>query len=83
MTVTIELDLPEALIQQARQMGLLDNQRVGELLADEVRRRIAGQELKKTLDEVRSAPGEIPTMDEITSEIKSVRAGRRAREGRR
>ena len=37
MSVTIELDLPEGLIRQARQMGLLDNSRVGELLADEVR----------------------------------------------
>ena len=47
MSVTIELDLPEGLIRQARQMGLLDNRRVGELLADEVRRRNAGQELKQ------------------------------------
>ena len=83
MSVTIELDLPEGLIRQARQLGLLENSRVGELLADEVRRRNAGQELKKVLDEVRSAPGESLTMDEIGAEIKAARAERRARETRR
>ncbi len=57
MSVTIQLDLPERLIQQARKMGLLENQRVAELLANEVRRRTAGQELKNVLDEIRSAPG--------------------------
>ena len=82
MSVTIELDLPEGLLWQARQMGLLDNRRVGELLADEVRRRNAGQELKKVLDEIRSVLGEPLTMDEIGSEIKAARAERRAREAR-
>jgi len=83
MNVNVELDLPDGLIQQARQMGLLDNRRVGELLADEVRRRNAGQELKNVLDEIRSVPGEPLTMDEIGAEIKTARAERRARETRR
>ena len=83
MSVTIELDLPEGIIRQARAMGLLDNRRVGELLADEVRRRNAGQELKQVLDEIRSVPGEPLTTDEIGAEIKAVRAERRARETRR
>lgn len=78
MSVTIQLDLPEGLIQQARKMGLLENQRVAELLADEVRRRNAGQELKNVLDEIRSAPGESLSMDEINAEIKAARAKRRA-----
>jgi hypothetical protein len=80
MSVTIELDLPEGLIRQARQMGLLDNCRVGELLADEVRRRNAGVELKKALDEIRSGAGEPLSMDEIGAEIKAARTERRARE---
>ncbi|MGO8697412.1 MAG: hypothetical protein ACLQVY_06810 [Limisphaerales bacterium] len=83
MSVTIELDLPEGLIRQARQMGLLDNRRVGELLADEVRRRNAGQELKQVPDEIRSVPGEPLAMDEIGAEIEAARAERRAREARR
>jgi hypothetical protein len=63
-------------------MGLLDNRRVAELLADEVRRRNAGQELKKVLEEIRSGPGEPLTMDEIGAEIKAFRAERRARKAR-
>jgi hypothetical protein len=82
MSVTVELDLPEGLIRQARQMGLLDNGRVAEWLADEVRRRNAGQELKKVLDEIRSVPGESLNMDEISAEIKGARTERRAREAR-
>jgi hypothetical protein len=83
MSVTIQLDLPEGLIEQARKMGLLENQRVAELLVDEVRRRSVGQELKQALDEIRSTPGEPLTMDEINAEIKAARAERRAREARR
>jgi hypothetical protein len=83
MSVTIELDLPEGLIQQARQMGLLDNRRVAEMLAEEVRRRNAGQELKRVLDEVRSAAGEALTLAEVGDEIKAARTERRAREARR
>jgi hypothetical protein len=83
MSVTIQLDLPEGILQQARQMGLLENGRVAELLADEVRRRNAGQDLKKVLDEIRSAPGEPLTMDEINAEIKAARVERRTREARR
>jgi SOS response regulatory protein OraA/RecX len=83
MSVTIELDLPEGVIDQARQMGLLDNRRVAEWLADEVRRRNAGQELKKVLEGIRSAPGEPLPMNEIGDEIKAARAERRAREAGR
>ena len=49
MSVVVKLDLPEGLIRQARQLGLLDNHRMAELLADEVRRRNAGQELKTSV----------------------------------
>ena len=83
MSVTVELDLPEGLIRHARQMGLLESPRMAELLAEEVRRRNAGQGLKVVLDEIRSLPGEPLTMDEIDAEIKAVRAARRARETRR
>jgi hypothetical protein len=83
MSVIIELDLPEGLIQQARKMGLLDNGRVAEWLADEVRRRNAGRELDEILEGVRSVPGDPPSMEEINAEIKAARAERRAREVRR
>ena len=83
MSVTIQLDLPEALIKQARELGLLEDKRMAELLAGEVRRRVAGQDLKKILDELRDVPGEPMSMEEINAEVKTTRAERRAREAGR
>jgi hypothetical protein len=83
MSVTVQLDLPEGLLQQARQTGLLENGRVAESVTDEVRQRNAEQELKKVLDEIRSVPGEPLTLDAIGAEIKTTRAERRAREAPR
>ena len=80
MSITIQLDLPEALIEQARKLGLLQDKRMAQLLADEVRRRVAGQDLKKMLDSVRAAPGEPVPIEEINAEIKAVRTERRAGE---
>ena len=77
MSITIQLDLPDGLVRQAREMGLLHGQRLANLVADEVRRLVAGQELKKVLDEIRTTPGESLTMDEINSEIKASRSKRR------
>jgi hypothetical protein len=76
MSITIRLDLPEALIEQARELGLLEDKRMAELLADEMRRRVAGQELKKILDEIRTTPGEPMTMQEVNAEVKAARAER-------
>jgi len=80
MSVTIELDLPEDLIKQARQLGLLDNRRVAEWLFEEIRRRGAGQNLRKVLDEIRSGSGEPMTLDEINAEVKAARRERGPRE---
>ena len=81
MSVTVELDLPEGLIQQARQMGLLDNRRVAEWLAGEVRRRAAGQERvnEKALDEIRSRAGRTTIHGRDSAEIKRSPTGRAAR----
>lgn len=78
MSVTVQLDLPEGLARHARELGLLESPRLADLVADEVRRRVAGQKLTKVLNGIREAPGESLTMDEINSEIKASRAKRRA-----
>ena len=83
MSITVQLDLPDEVIEQARTLGLLDNKRMAEMLTEELRRRRAGQELKKMLEEIRSAPGEPMTMEEINAEIKAARAERREREAGR
>jgi hypothetical protein len=83
MSITVQLDLPDEVIEQARTLGLLDNKRMAEMLTEELRRRQAGQELKKMLEEIRSAPGEPMTMEAINAEIKAARAERRVREAGR
>ena len=83
MSVTIQLDLPEALVKEAQANGLLESAPIGDLLVTELRRRKAAAELGKLLDAIRSQPGEPMTMDEIQAEVDAVRAERRAREARR
>lgn len=77
------MDLPEELIREARNYGLLETKRMSALLAEEIRRRRAGEELKGVLDRIRSAPGTPMTMDEINAEVKAARTERRAREAGR
>jgi hypothetical protein len=83
MSVTIELDLPEEVIQEARNFGLLESKRMTSLLAEEVRRRRAGAELEQILEKIRSQSGEPMSMEEINAEVKAARAERRAREAGR
>jgi hypothetical protein len=82
MSVTIRLDLPEALVKEAKANGLLESAPIGELLATELRRRKAAVELKNVLDGIRGQPGQPMTVEEIQSEVDAVRAERRAREAR-
>ena len=83
MSLTIQLDLPETVIEQATKLGLLDSNKIADWLAGEVRRRVASQELKQKLVALRSSDKPIPSLDEINAEIKAVRSERRARETRR
>ena len=80
MSVTLQLDLPDSLLTEAKANGLLESAPLGDLLAFELRRRKAAAELKKLLDEVRAQPGEPLSEEEIQAEVKAVRMERRARE---
>lgn len=73
MSVTIQLDLPEALVREAKANGLLESAPLGDLLATELRRRKAAAELKTVLDGIRAQPGEPMTMEEIQAEVDAVR----------
>jgi len=80
MSITIQLDLPEALLREAQASGLLESGQMTEMLAEELRRRKAAAELKKVLDEIRAQPGEPMSMEEIAAEVKTARRERQARE---
>lgn len=80
MSVTIQLDLPEALVREAKATGLLKTESMTDLISTELRRRKAAAELNKVLDGVCSQPGEPMSVEEIQAEVRAVRALKRARE---
>ena len=83
MSVTIQLDLPEALVKEAKANGLLESRRLGELLNEELLRERARKDLGRVLKELHSLPGEPMSPEEIQAEIDAVRAQRRQRESGR
>ena len=65
MSTTIQLDLAEDVVREAKANGLLETKSITELLATELRRRKAAAELDKVPEEMREQPGEPMTADEI------------------
>jgi hypothetical protein len=82
MSVTIKLDLPDAVVKEAEANGLLRSAPMGDLLMNELRRRRAAAELERVLGGIRTQPGEPMTAEEIQAEVDAVREERRAREAR-
>jgi hypothetical protein len=80
MSITIQLDLPEALAREAKATGLLESGPMAELLATELRRRKSAAELQGVLDEIRAQPGEPMPESELAAEVKAARRERRGRE---
>ena len=83
MSVTIQLDLPDALVTEARNCGLLEPASMGDLLVTELQRRKAARALETVLEGIRRQPGEAMSEEEIAGEIKAARRERRAREAGR
>jgi len=83
ISLTIQLDLPEALVKEAQANGLLESKRLEELLRNELRRARARKEFGDMLDHVRSQPGEPMSVEEIQAEVNVVREQRRRRESGR
>jgi hypothetical protein len=76
---TIEIELPDELVQRAQSAGLLSDGAIRQLLEDAIRRR-AGRALLGVARRLQDAA--IPPMSdaEIVAEVNAVRAERRARE---
>lgn len=80
---TIQIELPDATAQAARDAGLLTPQALDRLLQDALERRGAAAALLTVADRV-AAAGIVPmSMDEINAEVKAARAERRQRAGGR
>ena len=83
MSITIQVDLPDALVKEAREAGLLDSGRLADWLTDELRRKRAREEFGQMLKKLHSVDDEPMSMEEIQAEVDAVREERRRREGGR
>jgi len=78
----IQIELPDATADAARDAGLLTPQALDRLLTDAIRRQQVADSLLAVADRVAEAGIAPMTMDEIDAEVKAVRAERRQRAGR-
>jgi hypothetical protein len=83
MSITVQLDLPEALAEKARAAGLLQAPRLAAMLEEEVERAKMSREFIAMLDEIRAQPGEPMSLEEIQKIVDEVRAERARREAGR
>ncbi len=74
---TIQIELPEATAQAAREAGLLTPQALERMLNDALKRKEAGDSLLSVADRVAAAGIEPMSMEEINAEVKAARAQRR------
>lgn len=75
---TIQIELPDATAQAARDAGLLTTQALDRLLNDALRRK-GVDELFEKMDELADANFPPMTMEEIQAEVDAVRAERERR----
>jgi hypothetical protein len=86
MNVQVTVDLPEALVEEARAAGILNNERIAALLEMELRREAAWERLNAAATQVREAAAadfgslsEDEVMQLVNEEIHLMRAEERAR----
>jgi len=80
--MTIQIELPDALAQAARDAGLLTPQALERLLNDALKRKqVLGDSLLSIADRVAAAGIEPMSMDEINAEVKNARTDRKQRAG--
>ena len=78
---TIQIELPDATAQAARDAGLLTPQALARLLNDAIKRQQAADSLLAIADRVAAAGIAPMSMEEINAEMKASRAERRQRAG--
>ena len=80
MSITIQLDLPDALAAKARAKGMLNPAKVCRLIERELELEEPLHAYREMVDRMRAFPDDEPmTMDEIQAEVNAVRAERRQR----
>lgn len=76
----IQIELPDATAQAARDAGLLTPKALEQLLIEALRRKQAADSLLSIADRVAAAGIEPMSMEEINAEVKAARAERRRKE---
>lgn len=76
---TIQIDLPDATAQAAREAGLLTPEALERLLNEALRRKQAADSLLSIADRVAAAGIAPMSMEEINAEVKAARAVRKQR----
>jgi hypothetical protein len=79
MSITIKLDLPDAVAAEAKAKGLLDPRKLTQLVEREIELDKPMQDFRQMVEQMRAYPDEPITMDEIQAVVNEVRAERRAR----
>jgi hypothetical protein len=77
----IQIDLPDATAQAARDAGLLTSEALERLLNDALKRKQAADSLLSIANRVAAAGIPPMSMEEINAEVKAARAERRQRAG--
>ena len=78
---TIQIELPDATANAARDAGLLTSQALERLINDALRRKQAADSLLSIADRVAAAGIPPMSMEEINAEVKAARAERKQRAG--
>lgn len=76
---TIQIDLPDATVQAARDAGLLTPQALERMLNDALKRRQAADSLLSIADRVAAAGIAPMSTEEINAEVRAARMERRQR----
>ena len=83
LSITIQLELPEALAAKARAKGLLNPAQLTQMIARQLADDEDSRSFFQMAHEIRSVPGEPMSMDQIQKIVDEVRAERASREAGR
>ena len=79
MSITVQIDLSDSVAAEAKAKGLLEPQKLTQLVEREVKLDSPMREFREMVEQMRAYPDEPLTMDEIQGVVNEVRADRRAR----
>ena len=74
MSITVQLDLPESVAAEAKAKGLLEPQRLTQIVEQEIKIDTPMREFREMVEQMRAYPDEPMTLDEIQAVVNEVRS---------